>query len=210
MSIAIKICGITRAADAAEAGRLGADAVGLMFAPGSPRLLDVARARAVLAAVPPFVTAVGVFMDNEPGEIRAILEAVHLDVLQFHGAEPPEACRRWGRRYLKAVPMAGHEDPAEYMARYPDAAGFLLDAHGGGEPGGRGKRFDWARVPSGGPAPLILAGGLNPANAAAAVRAARPAGLDVSSGVETVPGIKDPALMQSFIEEARRGAAEAD
>lgn len=206
MAVSIKVCGITRAGDAAAAGRLGVDAVGLMFAPGSPRRLDLGRAREVIEAVPPFVSAVGVFMDNEADEIEAVLAAIPLDMLQFHGAETPRDCRRWGRRYLKAVPMAGTEDPAAYMARYPDAAGYLLDAFAGGEPGGRGKRFDWSRVPSGAGRPLILAGGLDPGNVAEAVRSVRPWGLDVSSGVESEPGIKDPGLMRTFVEEARRAA----
>lgn len=206
--VGIKICGITRPADAAEAGRLGAYAVGLMFAAASPRALSADQARAVLEAVPPLVSAVGVFMDNDPGEIEAILAEIPLDLLQFHGSESPGECRRWGRRYLKAVPMADGGDPLAYMARYPDAAGFLLDAHAAGEAGGKGNRFDWSRVPSGTGRPVILAGGLGPGNAAEAVRAVRPAGLDVSSGVESAPGIKDPALMRTFIEEARRAAAE--
>lgn len=210
MAIYIKICGITRPGDAAAAARLGADAVGLMFAPGSPRRLAVARAREVLAAVPPLVSAVGVFMDNEPREIEAILREVPVDLLQFHGSETPAHCRRWGRRYLKAVPMAGNTDPAAFMEGYPDAAGFLLDAFAAGEPGGRGKRFDWMRVPGETGRPIVLAGGLDPGNAAEAVRAVRPHGLDVSSGVESGPGIKDPALMESFIHEARRAAGETD
>ncbi len=210
MTVSIKICGITRPADAAEAARLGADAVGLMFAAASPRRLDIERARAVIEAVPPFVSAVGVFMDTDPDTIESILAEIPLDLLQFHGSESPGECRRWGRRYLKAVPMAGIDDPLAYMARFEDAAGFLLDAHAAGEAGGKGKRFDWDRVPSSAGRALILAGGLDPGNAAEAVRAARPAGLDVSSGVESAPGIKDPALMRTFIEEARRAAAEQD
>lgn len=207
-ALRIKICGITRPEDAAEAARLGADAVGLMFAPGSPRRLDRARAREVIQAVPPLVTAVAVFMDNDPGEIEAILAEIPVDLLQFHGSESVSECRRWGRRYLRAVPMDGDEAPAAFMQRFPDAAGFLLDACRPGEPGGRGKQFDWDRVPSGGDRPVLLAGGLNPGNAAEAVRRVRPAGLDVSSGVESAPGIKDPALIRSFIEEARRAASE--
>lgn len=210
MAIEIKICGITRSRDAEQAGRLGAHAVGLMFAAASPRLLDLERARAVIEAVPPFVTAVGVFMDNDPGEIETILAEIPLDLLQFHGSEASAECRRWGRRYLKAVPMSGIADPLAYMARYPDAAGFLLDAHASGEAGGKGHRFDWGRVPPDNRRPVILAGGLNPGNVAEAVRAVRPAGLDVSSGVESAPGIKDPALMRTFIEEARRAAGERD
>lgn len=208
VAIDIKICGITRPEDAEQAGRLGAHAVGLMFAAASPRVLDLERARAVIEAVPPFVSAVGVFMDTDPGEIETILAEIPLDLLQFHGSEAPAECRRWGRRYLKAVPMAGNEDPLAYMARYPDAAGFLLDAHAAGEAGGKGNRFDWGRVPSGNRRPVILAGGLNPSNVAEAIGAVRPAGLDVSSGVESAPGVKDSALMRTFIQEAQRAAAD--
>lgn len=202
----VKICGVTRPEDARAAARLGADAVGLVFYPPSPRALDIETARAVAAALPPFVTPVALFLDPTPDEVRAVLDAVPVELLQFHGTEPAELCRAFGRPYIKAVAMTGGDgDIATGAARYPDARGLLVDSHAAGSPGGTGTTFAWERLPAERALPVILAGGLVAANVAAAVAAVRPEAVDVSSGVERSPGVKDAARMREFIEEVRRG-----
>jgi phosphoribosylanthranilate isomerase len=210
----VKICGITRVEDGVAAAHAGADAIGFVFWPGSPRVVTVERARPIAAALPPFVTSVGLFVDPTPDDVRATLSALSLDLLQFHGAESPEFCRAFGRPYVKAVPVganAARVDLLEYAARYADACGLLFDAppHGG-LPGGTGRTFDWDAMPPDLPRPLVLSGGLDPANVGAAIRRLRPWAVDVSSGVEAigadgkpVRGRKDPARIVAFIEEVR-------
>jgi phosphoribosylanthranilate isomerase len=214
MRTRVKICGITRVEDGLAAAHAGCDAIGLVFWPGTPRIVSVGRAREIEAALPPFVSVVGLFVDPEPGHVRATLAAVPLDFLQFHGHEPPEFCRAFGRPYLKAIPVAagvGSPGLLESASRYKDAAGFLFDAApAGGMPGGTGRTFDWSVLPTGLARPIVLSGGLNAANVAEAVRRVRPWAVDVSSGVEAdgadgLPrkGIKDPARIAAFIEEVR-------
>ncbi len=198
----VKICGITRPEDALVAARAGADAVGLVFVPQSPRCVDVEQARAVIGTLPPFVTPVALFLDAEAEAVARVLAALPTAVPQFHGDESPEYCRSFGRPYLKAVPMGGGVDPQDYAHRFPDAAGLILDGHPAGEMGGSGRRFDWRTVPQLG-RPVILAGGLTPENVAEAVRIACPYGVDVSSGVESAPGIKDPARIEAFVAAVR-------
>lgn len=214
----VKICGITRVEHGAAAARAGADAIGLIFWPGTPRKVDAERAAAIAAALPPFVTVVGLFVDPEPAHVRAIQAAVRLDILQFHGHEAPELCRSFGRPYLKAIPVpteAGETGLLECALRYGDAAGLLFDAPpADGLPGGTGKTFDWSALTvslqQGFRRPLVLSGGLSPANVAAAIRSVRPWAVDVSSGVEAVgtdgnvqKGVKDPSRIAAFIEEVR-------
>jgi phosphoribosylanthranilate isomerase len=210
----VKICGITRLADGLAAARAGADAIGFVFWQGTPRRISATEAHAIRAALPPFVTVVGLFVDPEPDDVRATLAAVPLDVLQFHGREPPELCRVFGRPYLKAVPVADgatEDGLLEYAARYPDAAGLLFDAPpADGLPGGTGRTFDWDALPRSLPRPLVLSGGLGVANVGAAVRRVRPWAVDVSSGVEAIgpdgkpaKGIKDPDRIRAFITEVR-------
>ena len=210
----VKICGITRIEDALAATRAGADAIGLVLWPGSPRNVSVEKARALAAAVPPFVSIVGLFVDPDPEHLQRALASVPLDFLQFHGAEPPDFCRSFGRRYLKAVPVDGKAtevDLLEYAARYPDACGLLFDAPpSGGLPGGTGQTFDWDALPRHLARPLILSGGLGAANVGEAIRRLKPWAVDVSSGVEaigpdgrTIRGTKDPARIAAFIEEVR-------
>lgn len=206
----IKICGMTRPQDAAEAARLGADAVGLVFYPPSDRAVAPARAREIVAALPPFVTAVALFLDPEPGFVEDVVAAVPVGLLQFHGREPAEFCRRFGHRYVKSLGMAGDSDVAAYAASYPDAAGLLVDGHPPGGPGGTGTGFSWDRLPTERDFPLILAGGLDPGNIAEAVVRVRPDAVDVSSGVESAKGCKDARLMREFIEEVRRGDRNAE
>ncbi|MGB5064425.1 MAG: phosphoribosylanthranilate isomerase [Candidatus Competibacter sp.] len=196
--IRVKICGITRSKDGVTAAELGADAIGLVFHPPSPRCVSADAARRISAALPPFVTTVGLFMNAEPAAVRAVLSEVPLHLLQFHGDEEAAYCTSFGLPYLKAVPMGANADLRDYERRFASAAGLLLDSHGGDKMGGSGQGFDWTRIPIERRKPLILAGGLHPGNVAAAIRQVRPQAVDVSSGVETAKGIKDAALMRAF------------
>lgn len=205
MRTRVKICGITRPEDGRQAAVLGADAIGMVFLPGSPRDVSLPVAREIIATLPPLVTVVALFMDPSPDEVERVLAALPVDLLQFHGSEPPEFCRAFGRRYMKALAMAeGGAAAAAQAERYPDAAAFLLDSHAAGQQGGSGQTFDWSQIPTDLPRPLLLAGGLHAGNVAAAIQEHRPYGVDVSSGVEAVKGIKDAARMAAFINEVRR------
>jgi phosphoribosylanthranilate isomerase len=195
----VKICGITRPEDGAAAVRLGADAIGLVFYPPSPRHVDIATARAIIAALPPFVSVVGLFVNAEPAAVRAVLDQVPLALLQFHGDEDAAECAAFGWPYVKAVPMGAGAAVADYEQRFASAAGLLLDSHGGAKTGGSGQGFDWARIPAACRKPLILAGGLHPGNVAQAIRQVRPYAVDVSSGVERARGIKDAELIRAFL-----------
>ena len=207
----VKICGITRVADGLAAARAGADAIGLVFWPGTPRFVEVGQARVIAAALPPFVTRVGLFVDPTEADVRAILDAVPLDVLQFHGAEAPALCRASGRPYLKAIHMKDGVDLVEFAALYDDASGFVFDSYWPGDlPGGTGRAFDWSRlspaVQAKLPAPAILSGGLDADNVVAALRAVQPWAVDVSSGIEergpdgkTRRGLKDAARINAFM-----------
>jgi len=211
----IKICGITRVEDGVAAARAGADAIGLVFWPGTPRRVDVARARAIAAALPPLVSTVGLFVDPSADEVRAVLDAVPLCALQFHGHEDAALCRAFGRPYLKAIPVGAEGDLLESLSSYGDAAGVLLDAPpSDGLPGGTGRTFDWNRIPAALPLPLVLSGGLNAGNVGDAIRRARPWAVDVSSGVEALgadgrpqKGIKDAARIAAFVAEVRHADA---
>lgn len=199
MRTRVKICGITRADDALAAARAGADAIGLVFYARSPRAVTIAAAQAVVRALPPYVTTVGLFVDAARDEIRTVLQAVPLDLLQFHGDESPAACRGHGRPYVKALRMRAGADLAALARSYDDAAGILVDTYVDGVPGGTGVAFDWAQLPSDMQRPLILAGGLKPDNVAAAVAQVRPWAVDVSGGVEAAPGVKDASKIAAFI-----------
>lgn len=214
----VKICGITERDHGLAAAHAGADAIGLVFWTGTPRRVSAERARAIAAAMPPFVSLVGLFVDPDPAHVRATLAAVPLDVLQFHGAEPPDFCRSFGRPYLKAIAVRPQTQEAhllECALRYGDAAGLLFDAPpADGLPGGTGRTFDWSalspRLAQRLARPIVLSGGLHPGNVAAAIRAVRPWAVDVSSGVEAagadgrpLKGIKDPVRINAFIEEVR-------
>ncbi len=195
----VKICGITRPEDALAAARAGADAIGLVFYPPSPRAVTRERAREIVQVLPPFVSVVGLFVNAQPAEVRAALAALPIDLLQFHGDEAPEECRIYGRPDIKAVAMAPGVDLQAVARRYVDAAGLLLDTHREGVRGGTGEVFDWSRIPPGLDRPIILAGGLTLENVAAAVQRVRPYAVDVSSGVEVSKGIKDAARIEAFI-----------
>ena len=198
---AIKICGLTRREDLFAAIDAGADAVGLVFYKPSPRYVNLAKARELARNTPPSVCLVGLFVNASPEEVRTVLNAVPLDLLQFHGDDSIETeayCKQFGRPYLKAARMAPGLDLLEYASRYPSAQALLLDAFVEGY-GGGGETFDWSLIPRALSLPIVLSGGLNPANVTEAVRAVRPAGVDVSSGVEQSKGIKDAAKIAAFI-----------
>ncbi|MEW6645594.1 MAG: phosphoribosylanthranilate isomerase [Pseudomonadota bacterium] len=199
MRTRVKICGITRPEDGIAAARLGADAIGLVFYAPSPRAVTVAQAQAVCAALPPFVSVVGLFVDAPAAEVLEVLQAVPLDVLQFHGDEAPAYCAAFDRPYLKALRMRDGLDVAAEARRYADAQGLLLDTYVPGEAGGTGRSFDWARVPQKLDKPVILAGGLTPDNVAEAIATARPYAVDVSGGVEQTRGIKSAEKMAAFM-----------
>jgi phosphoribosylanthranilate isomerase len=195
----VKICGITRVEDALAAAQAGADAIGLVFYSKSPRAVRAETARSICAALPPFVTTVGLFVDATPEEVLAILEQVPLDTLQFHGAETPEYCGRFARPFLKALRMHDTIELAAEQTRYFAARALLLDTYRPGVPGGTGEIFDWQRVPRELAGSIVLAGGLSPANVGAAVEAVRPYAVDVSGGVESAPGIKDAQKIRDFM-----------
>ncbi len=202
MRCRVKICGITSIADAQMVSAAGVDAVGLVFYPKSKRNLDIPQAVEICRALPPFVTSVGLFLDADASFVREVLAAVPLDVLQFHGSETPGYCRQFPRPYLKAVGMKGLAEYGgfhAYAARYPDAQGFLVDSHAPGAAGGTGETFDWTQVPQDYAKPVILAGGLTPENVAEAIRTSRAYAVDVSSGVESAPGVKDAAKVAAFM-----------
>jgi phosphoribosylanthranilate isomerase len=200
----IKICGITRPEDVATAAHLGVDAIGLVFSSNSPRCLSPAQAKPLADAAPAFITVTGLFLNPTRHAVQRILSAVRLDLLQFHGEEPPELCRSFARPYIKAVPMGGQVDLADYVRQYADASALLLDSHAAGQAGGTGVSFPWSRVPRLVGRPTILAGGLRVDNVAAAIGIVHPYGVDVSSGVESAPGIKDAEKIREFVREVNR------
>jgi len=215
MRTRIKICGITRVADALAAAHAGADAIGFNFWPGTPRRVEIPRAREIAAALPPFVTRVALFVDPDPADVRAVLDALPIDVLQFHGDEPHALCSAFARPYIKTVQVKDGVDLLECASRYGDASGLLFDTFRvGAMPGGTGHTFDWSRlspaVRAAMRAPLVLSGGLDPDNVGDAIRAVRPWAVDVSSGVEErgpdgAPrkGIKDAARIAAFVNGVR-------
>jgi phosphoribosylanthranilate isomerase len=200
----IKCCGMTRVEDALLAAHLGADAIGLVFTARSQRRVELQQARAIHQALPPFVATVALFMDDDAVWVREVVEIVQPAWLQFHGQENDEWCAQFERPYLKAIAMGEGAAALSRLHAYPRAAGLLLDGHGLGEAGGSGRAFDWSCMPTDMTQPLILAGGLNPGNVAAAVRIARPWAVDVASGIEVSPGIKDTAKMAAFIAAVRQ------
>jgi len=200
----IKICGITRAEDALAAARSGADAIGLVFYPHSPRHVSTTQAEQLAEALPPFVSLVGLFVDAEAAFVREVLASVPLDLLQFHGDETPEYCAQFDRPYLKAIRVKAGVNLLQCAAAYRSAKGLLLDAHVEGIPGGTGTAFDWTLIPGQLPLPVILSGGLDAENVAAAIKQVRPYAVDVSSGVEASKGIKDAAKVAAFINEVKQ------
>jgi phosphoribosylanthranilate isomerase len=206
----VKICGITRTEDAVLAARLGADALGLMFYAGSKRHISLEQAQAIRAVVPAFVSLVGLFVNPSREEVEAVINAVHLDCLQFHGDESPQFCASFAMPYLKVLRMSPQLDNNSIdamIASHASANAILLDAWDPVQAGGTGKTFDWSRAAKcveRSPLPVILAGGLDASNAARAIQTVKPWALDLSSGVESEPGIKDPKRLQAFFDEVNR------
>jgi phosphoribosylanthranilate isomerase len=198
-----KICGITRVDDALTVAKAGADAIGLVFYAKSPRAVDVRQAREIIAALPPFVTTVGLFVNASRCEINEILDAVPLDMLQFHGDETPAQCEGFHRPWFKALRVGNGEDIEAQVARYANASGILLDTFVAGVPGGTGERFDWSLIPAALAKPLILAGGLTAENVQQAIAQVRPYAVDVSGGVEASKGVKDASKVMAFVGRVR-------
>lgn len=201
----VKVCGLTRPEDAQAAARFGADAVGLIFYPPSPRGVDIEAARKVRKVLPPFVTVVGVFVDPQADFLEQAIREVTLDLVQFHGGEPPEFCQGCGRPYVKAVRVRRGVDLHQVARRYSSARALMLDSYEPGKHGGTGKTFDWSLIPRDLELPFILAGGLTPENVAEAVAEVSPFAVDANGGVEASPGIKDHAKIEAFIREVNRG-----
>jgi len=200
MRTRVKICGIVRIEDAMAAAQAGADAIGFVFDPKSPRHIHPDQALKIARALPPFITIVGLFVNAAPDTIEGVLSHVPLDLIQFHGNEKPEQCRRYHRSYIKAIHMQPDVDLHEKARLYGDATGLLLDTYAADVAGGSGQSFDWNRVPRDLGRPLILAGGLTPENVGAAIRQVHPYAVDVSSGVEQDKGIKDAGKISAFID----------
>lgn len=199
----IKCCGMTRVEDALLAAQLGADAIGLVFTTRSKRNVTLTQARAIVAALPPFVTTVALFMNDDAALVRQVVDEVQTTLLQFHGDERDDWCDQFGRPFLKAIAMGGATGVPSRLHDYPHAAGLLLDGHAAGEAGGSGKVFDWSLLPDGLTQPVILAGGLHAGNVDQAIHSVRPWAVDVASGVESAPGIKDPEQLRAFIHAVR-------
>ena len=201
MHTRIKICGINHRDDALKAVECGADAIGLIFVEKSPRYASLTDARVIAESLPPFVTVVGLFMDATAEIIHEALKVVPINLLQFHGEESPEFCDQFGMPYIKVLRMRENVNIVAFAQEYPNAAGILLDTYHKGVGGGTGQSFDWSLIPEDIAFPLILAGGLNPENVASAVETVKPYAVDVSSGVESEPAIKDHKKIEQFIEE---------
>jgi phosphoribosylanthranilate isomerase len=199
MRTRVKICGITSAADALAAARHGADAIGLIFYPPSPRRVSLERAREISSSLPPFVARVAVFVNPGADEVRDVMEACRPDLLQFHGEETPEFCRAFRTPYLRAVRVRPEVDLVKFLSPFGDAVGWLLDAYRQELYGGTGEAFDWDLIPRSLPRPLVLSGGLDAENVGAAVQRVRPWAVDVSSGVEAGKGVKDERRIAAFI-----------
>jgi phosphoribosylanthranilate isomerase len=205
MRTRVKICGLTRPEDARAAVIYGADAIGLVFYPPSPRAVTPERAAEVVAGLPPFVTVVGLFVDAGRERIAEVLRRVRIDLLQFHGDESPAECEGHGRPWIRALRVHPGLDLAAERGRFAGASALLLDACRPGVPGGTGSRFDWGLIPRPMAGEIVLAGGLDQRNVEQAVREVRPYAVDVSGGVERSKGIKDPEKIAAFIRGVRRG-----
>ena len=206
MRTRVKICGITRTEDALAAVAAGADAIGLVFYPPSPRAVSAARAARIVAGLPPFVTIVGLFVNAGRDAVGEVLAQTRLDLLQFHGDESPAECAGHGRPWIKAVRMREGVDPVALRARYAGASALLLDSYRKGVPGGTGEAFSWDRIPAELAPHIVLAGGLTPDNVEGAIRQVRPYAVDVSGGVEREKGIKDAEKIAAFMRGVKRAS----
>jgi phosphoribosylanthranilate isomerase len=204
----IKICGVRTVDDAQAAVAAGADAIGLVFHPPSPRFVSLAQARGIVSSLPAFVSAVGLFVDMPEAELHSTLRAVPLDLLQFHGNESAAFCAGFDKPFIRAIRVRPGVDLLQssiaLAAHEPLARGLLVDAFVAGEHGGTGQSFDWSLIPESMRGEVILSGGLTAGNVGQAVREVRPWAVDVSSGVERSRGVKDAGLIARFIEEVHR------
>jgi len=203
MRTRVKICGITSVGDGLAAARHGADAIGLIFYPPSPRLVTLERAREITASLPAFVARVAVFVNPAAADVEAVIRACRPDLLQFHGEEAADFCRSFGVPYLRALRVRPGVDLLESLSPFGDAAGWLLDAYRQELYGGTGEAFDWDLIPRALARPLILSGGLDAENVGEAIRRVRPWAVDVSSGVEAAKGVKDERRIAEFMEKIR-------
>lgn len=205
MRTRVKICGLTRVEDVKAAVQAGTDAIGLVFYPPSPRAVSIEQARVLCAAVPPFVSVVGLFVNESAPRVKEVISALPISLLQFHGEEDSAYCESFGRAYMKAARVREGFDLLDYAASYPGACGLLVDAWVEGY-GGGGQAFDWTLLPKTFDRPLVLAGGLTPGNVCEAIGHVKPWAVDVSSGVEQAKGVKDRALIDAFL----AGVSDAD
>jgi len=196
----VKICGITRVEDAVSAVNAGVDAIGLVFYAQSPRFVSIAQAQKIVAAVPPFVSVVGLFVNAPKAEIEAVLSKVRLDILQFHGDEKPSDCAQINLPYYKAIRVTAGTNLLQCDVEFSGAKALLLDAHSNVAFGGTGQTFDWNLIPKKLTKPVILAGGLTAENVSSAIQQVRPYAVDVSGGVELTKGIKDTVKIAAFMQ----------
>jgi len=205
MRTRVKICGITRCEDAQLAVDAGVDAIGLVFYEKSPRFVSTKSAAKISQVVPAFVSRVALFKDADKQMVESVLQAVEVDLIQFHGSETPDFCEQFHQPYIKALGMKGAEHDADFLRssveKYQLAKALLLDGHAPGEAGGAGEAFDWASIATV-DKPVVLAGGLTPENVKQAIELVHPFAVDVSSGVESAPGIKDKEKIASFMKQA--------
>lgn len=194
----IKICGLTRPEDVQSSISAGADAIGMVFYASSPRYVTADQAGALAAMVPPFVTRVGLFVNEDPATVRNVMAVVRMELLQFHGDEDDAYCRQFQKPFIKAARVKPGDDLVKFATSFPSAQALLLDAYVEGY-GGGGKPFDWAQIPLKLSLPIILSGGLQPENVGTAIRMVNPWAVDVSSGVESAKGIKDPIKIAAFV-----------
>ena len=207
--VRVKYCGITRLEDAQAAVSLGVDALGFLLTKKSKRFIEPPRARAIRETLPAFVAAVVLFNNDDETWIGESLRIVKPDIIQFHGTESRALCESFGVRYVKTIGMGAEGAVERTVAEHPNAVAYLLDSNKPGEQGGSGVAFDWSRIPTNLPKPMILAGGLTCDNVALAIRKVRPYAVDLASGIESAPGIKDAEKMRRFIEEVRRGCGDS-
>lgn len=210
-SVRVKFCGMTRIEDVLVAAELGVHALGLVLVAESPRALDVQRAKSIASCVPSGVQRVALFRNPSVREVQDALDQIPLELLQFHGDESPQFCAQFGYPWMKAVPMGAllsSEDVAAFLQEFAAADGFLFDSHGGARSGGSGHGFDWHRLPAHVSKPVWLAGGLRAETVFSAIHQVKPWAVDVSSGIESAPGIKDHAKMAAFMNEVHRAGSD--
>ncbi|WP_370446844.1 phosphoribosylanthranilate isomerase [Saccharospirillum sp. MSK14-1] len=210
MRTRIKLCGLKQMDDVVLADRLGADAIGLVFYPPSPRAISAVDAAPLATIAGAFCTRVGLFVNPSVDDVEAVLARVPLDVLQFHGDETPDFCASFGRAWMKALRVRNAQQLAADLETYNGANSLLLDAYKPGEPGGTGETFNWNLIPERWRSRIILAGGLTPANVAQAVQQVQPLGVDVSGGIEASKGIKSAEKMTEFVRQVRLADSQRD